>query len=211
MFNLNKGYVGHSRSVNSENAILNYEVPLSLIKKSLIEDFLYENEEYQSLEDVPVSVWKYLAKRSVPTSWHHTSNRFNKTNHYSLFSIAEDLLENKEYWIERYQVHLKYKKEISIKELKNLKLTVVTAEIWGGTRKYPKLLGHEKILCIIKGSFAYPVSESEKSRYNINANKNSIGIKYNIDEYYDLIKTHKEFKSMKRQVNKLAKILSKQK
>jgi len=211
MFNLNSGYVGYSRSVNSENAIANYEVPLSLIKRTLIQNFINKNQEYKSLEDVSVAVWKYVAKKDNPTSWHHTSNHYNKTNHYSLFSIAEDLLENKEYWIECYQEHLKEQKEEKQKELRNLKLTIVTAEIWGGTRKYPKLLGHEKVLCIIKGSFAYPVSESENSRYSLYANKNEIGKEYEIDEYYELVKEHKEFKSMKRQVNKLAKILSKQK
>lgn len=208
MFNLNSGYVGYSRSVNSENAIANYEVPLSLIKRSLVQNFINNNEEYRSLEDISIAVWKYVAKKNNPTSWHHTSNRFNKTNHYSLYSIAEDLLEDKEYWIESYQEHLKDIKEEKQNELKNLKLTVVTAEIWAGTRKYPKLLGHEKVLCIIKGSFAYPVSESENSRYSLYANKNEISKEYEIDEYYELVKEHREFKSMKRQVNKLAKILS---
>ena len=52
MFNKNSGYVGYSRSVRSQNAIEDYEVPLSFINKSLVENFLSEYDElYMYIEN----------------------------------------------------------------------------------------------------------------------------------------------------------------
>lgn len=42
---MNSGYIGYSRSVRSQKAIEDYELPLSLINKSIIESFLNEYEE----------------------------------------------------------------------------------------------------------------------------------------------------------------------
>ena len=41
----NKGYIGYSRSVRSEMAIENYEVPKSLINRDLIDNFFSDLEE----------------------------------------------------------------------------------------------------------------------------------------------------------------------
>ena len=101
MFNMNSGYVGASRSIRSQEAIDSYEVPMSMIKKALIEDFLDEQDDFTSedinfLSKVSVAKWKYVAsERMSASSWHHTSSYFNETYHYSLYSISDKLLEIK--------------------------------------------------------------------------------------------------------------------
>lgn len=207
MFNSNSGYVGYSRSVRSQNAIEDYEVPLSFINKSLIEEFLSVYDEFKPLETVPVSLWKFVAKSTSPSSWHHTSNRYNKTNHYSLVEIAEKLIEDLDYWKELYKKELEEKRHEKTKGLENLRLAVITAEIWGGTRKHPKMIGTEEVLCIIKGAYGYPVTESENSRYKLDASKNTVGLEYKIEDYNELVKKYKQFKSKKRAINKLVKKL----
>lgn len=207
MFNKNSGYVGYSRSVRSQKAIEDYEVPLSFINKNLVEDFLSEYDEFKSLEKVPVSLWKFVAKSTSPSSWHHTSNRYNKTNHYSLVELAEIIEDDIDYWKGEYKKELEERRLEKTKRLENLRLAVITAEIWGGTRKHPKMIGTEEVLCIIKGAYGYPVTESENSRYKLDANKNSVGKHYKIEEYNELVKIHKNFKSKKREINKLIKKL----
>ena len=103
MFNSNKGYVGKSRSVRSQEAIADYEVPMSMISKRLIESFLNENnenfseEDFRYLEKTSVAKWKFVAKQKVcAASWHHTSKFFNATDHYALGDIATFILDNKQ-------------------------------------------------------------------------------------------------------------------
>lgn len=42
---VNKGYVGFERSVRSQQAIESYEMPLSMIKRGVIDEFLIDHEE----------------------------------------------------------------------------------------------------------------------------------------------------------------------
>jgi len=99
MFYRNSGYIGYSRSVRSQRAVNDYEVPMSMISRSFIDEFLdtYEDdftpEELNQLRKTSVTKWKYAAKERVSSSsWHHTSKFFNKTDHYSLSGIAEVIL-----------------------------------------------------------------------------------------------------------------------
>ena len=59
MQDVNRGYVGYSRSRRSQHAIDNYEVPLSHITRDLILKFTSEYPEYGSLSTMPAGVWKY--------------------------------------------------------------------------------------------------------------------------------------------------------
>lgn len=113
MFDLNSGYVGARRSVRSQEAVASYEIPISMINKKIIEDFLTDNEsefsdeELQFLKKLSVAKWKYIMKTSAASSWHHTSSFFNKTNHYNLIEISKTILESKEIINDDYKEFLK--------------------------------------------------------------------------------------------------------
>lgn len=207
----NKGYVGYSRSERSQNAIDNYELPLSLIKKSVIQDFIDDYNEYKELKHIPVAMWKYVAKTIGSSSWHHTSNRYNKTDHYSLNLIADELKDDYNKWETQYlkskQIEKENKQKLNTQS--ELRLTVVTSQIWGGTRKHPKIIGHEEFLAIVKGNTAYPITQSENIKYKLNANKNDYKKLYNIDDYKALVKEYPVFKANKRKINRMVKELTK--
>lgn len=94
-----KGYVGSSRSVRSQSSVDNFEVPVSMICKSLVKDFIsyncYDADTSSLLLSVPVSLWKFVAERKVTaSSWHHTGVFFRETLHYELSDIADYILNN---------------------------------------------------------------------------------------------------------------------
>lgn len=131
----NKGYIGYSRSVRSEMAIENYEVPKSLINRDLIDNFFsdleedkyyYNEEQLSNLKKFKLCHWKFIADKYIQaSSWHHTGSYYNKTNHYSLFDIADKLLELKDN-IEELYAESKIKKE----EIK-YSFGVIKVNIWG--------------------------------------------------------------------------------
>ncbi|AXH78212.1 MAG: hypothetical protein [Caudoviricetes sp.] len=101
------GYIGYSRSVNSQIAIEDYEVPLSHINKRFLEQFLenavFENdsgeyfrlttEQIDELKKYPVKIWKTKAKQIGYSSYHHASKHYNVVYHYDMKSVALELLE----------------------------------------------------------------------------------------------------------------------
>ena len=102
-----KGYIENKRSLRSQQAIENYEVPLSMFTKKLINECLdnyksdkeyfeeygfLTDEEIESLKKVTLNRWKEVAKAVGATNWHHTSLYFNKTNHYDILKLAFDVL-----------------------------------------------------------------------------------------------------------------------
>lgn len=207
---MNKGYIGYKRSVRSQEAIESFEMPLSMIKKDVIQEFIRQNDEYQSLNNVPVSLWKYVAKTIGSDSWHHTSSYYNKTNHYSLFSIADYLLEHDIDAIKAdYQADKKAKQTKIDQELSDIELAVATVQQWGGTRRHPQLLGTKKVLGIKKGDWLYTVSDSDQDKYNLYARKVESFDLFRLTDYHSkLIKKYPEFKSMKRQINRMVKYLT---
>src|SRR5690625_2121618 len=141
---MNSGYVGYSRSVRSQRAIEDFEMPLSLIKKAVIMDFLEEYEEDFSESDLKLlnklSVAKctYVAKdHTARASWHHTSIYFNETDHYDLLDVANKALEIKNEIDQLYAA--------SIKRDVDVQFGVMEVQIWGGSRRRPKLEGHEVV------------------------------------------------------------------
>lgn len=50
VYSKNSGYVGFSRSERSLNAIKSYEIPITLIKKDSVNEFLKDNP-YEYTED----------------------------------------------------------------------------------------------------------------------------------------------------------------
>lgn len=205
MFNLNSGYVGASRSVRSAQAIASYEVPLSMINKSLIKAFLNESkddfskDELDYLAQVSIPKWKYVAKERISaTSWHHVGAFFCKTNHYDLNYVANKLLEIKDTLDEEYQDSQK-KEEISIK------FGVIKVQVWGGSIKRPKLEGYDEVAGIVVGDWLFyknnHLVNGSINKYKITANKVEWFKGY--DSYSDLTKNHKEYKSTKKVFNKL--------
>lgn len=144
----NNGYIGSSRSVRSQEAIANYEVPMTMINKNLIKEFLYNNkilfsvDELEFLEKVSVAKWKYVSK----------------------------------------------------------------VQVWGGSRKHPKMLGYEEVAGIVIGEWFYYLfsNGNDVGRYKINGNKVEWINKYN--SYLELVNEHKNYKNKKRMFNKLIKI-----
>ena len=104
MFNVNSGYIGHSRSVRSSEALDQFEIPLSHFNRKHINDFLIEledddvsfdlsDENRKFLERLSVSNWKYIAKHyDLATSWHHTGKYFQETDHYSLYYLVDFII-----------------------------------------------------------------------------------------------------------------------
>lgn len=205
---MNKGYVGASRSVRSQEAVESYEVPISMINKALISEFLFDHEnDFSSeslnfLKGISVAKWKYVAsERMSATSWHHTSSYFNKTHHYSLYDIAEKSLEIKDTLDSDYKAFRESKK----KDVPNIKYGIIKVQMWGGSRKRPKLMGYEEVAGIVIGEWLfYKYNHSINgsiNKYKTTANKVEWLKKY--DSYEDLTKSHKEYKSSKRVFNKL--------
>lgn len=199
------GYVGMKRSVNSQFAIEDYEIPLTHFNKELIQDFIDKNEEYEALRTRTVKFWKYVAERIGSTSWHHTGAYFNKTNHYSLSTVAEELLENEAKWEEKYKAYLESEKESSTTE--NIFLSVINVQIWGGTKKHPKIVGYERVMGVIKGDWLHAVSQAEQSKYKLSANKVEAQANFPLEGYNELVKKYPDFKAQKRAINKKAKEL----
>lgn len=211
MYNINNGYVGSSRSVRSMEAIENFEIPLSMFNRDIIDEFIDENEEFENLKNLTVALWKYAAQANGRSSWHHTGKYFQETNHYDLYSTAEYIeYEGIESLKERYNRYLKNQKDEKNEILKNISLGVVEAQVWGGTRKHPRLLRTEKVMGVVKGDWLYAVSDSEQSKYKVYANKIEKYENFEIDEYYTkLIKEYPQFKAMKRAINKKIKAVTK--
>jgi len=159
MKNINAGYVGAQRSVRSQQAIEDFKVPLSLIKRPLIEKFLnshasdYSKEDLGFLKTVSVAKWKYLIKERGMgyDSQHHTSCWFNMTIHYDLEEIAEALVEEQVTLDKEYKEYLSSKKKAS----KDFKYGVIKVAVWGGTRNRPRFKGYEEVAGIIVGHFLY--------------------------------------------------------
>lgn len=156
------GYSGWAISNNAVEAYYNGEKPLSKWKKSdiieAIENAVKEEEltlncSIEKLNKMPLKILKSLCLSY--SSWHHTSNHYNKTDFYSLdveniAELTDEIIDNK------------------IANNKSGKKTELTEERWkcaflewGGTRKHPKAT--EVIEeGIVKGDWFYRKDGSKK-------------------------------------------------
>ena len=214
MYDVNSGYIGYSRSVRSQEALDQFEIPLSHFNRKLINDFLINledddvsfelsNENRSFLESFSVSNWKYIAKHyDLATSWHHTGKYFQETEHYSLYNLVEFTIENKD----KILTDIKNCKSNTV----NISFGYIEVQVWGGSRKRPKFEGYETRTGIVKGSWLYYLSrhtpKGSLHKYKIDANKVVVFIEYN--SYEELVKKHKEFKNTKRVFNKIIKSLT---
>lgn len=204
----NSGYIGASRSVRSQEAIESYEVPISMINKLLVTEFLKEiiklypetftMEDVEYLKKVSVAKWKYIAQKTDASSWHHTGKYYTQTDHYSLCSIAEDIIEIKDTLDHDYKQYQESQK----KEAKKFKYGVIKVQVWGGSRNYPKLEGYEEVAGIIIGDWLYYKNKDGlTNKFKTTANKVEWVKEY--DSYTSLTKKHQEYKNTKKVFNKL--------
>ena len=190
------GYINYSRSERSQDAIDNYEMPLSMFNKYIIEEFLedigvdiYSKEEIEMLGKVSLAKWKYIADRIGPSSWHHTGKMYKKTDHYSLESVADEIVSEGIEEIDRlYKIHLEFKKEAKLKKDKERDKIIVgyvIKQVWGGTRNRPRYLGTERIEGVIIGDWLHYYEYGHKK---CNLYSNSIE-KYEVfGEYKNVIR-----------------------
>jgi hypothetical protein len=132
------GYKGFSMSNNAVEAYHNGEKPFSkwtktnileTIKKSIYDEDLVLQCDFSLLQKVPVTELKNICLYC--SSWHHTSEYYNRTNFYALDSQVISTLtnENLETIIERS----KMKKENPSEE----KWRCSFLE-WSGSKRHPK-------------------------------------------------------------------------
>lgn len=161
--NIMAGYFGYSMSNNAVEAYENGSKPFSKWTKAdileLIEDENLElNCSIDKLKKVPVKILKEICLKY--SSWHHTSNHYNKTDFYSIdYDSIENLTDEKlDGLIEEYR-----------KEKANAKAPVeekweCTFLEWSGTRKHPTAKAITEI-GIVKGNWFYRSNGTKKSIY----------------------------------------------
>lgn len=199
---MNRGYIGSSRSVRSQKAIKNFEVPLTHINRNLIEFFLekhkdnYTEEDFVFLKKTTVTRWKYIGSEIVcPASWHHTSSYFNETDHYKLADIASELIKRKETIEIEYKEFLRNRREKKEKEKNNFTYGVIRVQIWEETKKRRSrfnLIGYRNIFGIIIGDWLYYKKGPKLSKCKINARKVEWVKKY--ENYSDLKRKFPKYK-----------------
>lgn len=150
MFNANSGYHGYAMSNRALEAYSDGEKPLSKWTKTEIISAISELDPIKAelLKKVKLSILKERAL--AYSSWHHTSERFNKTKFYS---VNEDYIDS---LTEEDIAELTLTKNEEQKEAKTYKGDIYFLE-WYGTRKHPQAA--EKCLKNVnieeRGSFFY--------------------------------------------------------
>lgn len=133
------GYCGYSMSNNAVQAYADGERPFSRWTKKeileIIEDMMKTKEltllcSMEKLRKTPAEVLKNACLSY--SSWHHTSNHYNRTDFYSvspekIARLTDELLEEK----------IKESKAEKEEKEKEEKWRCVFLE-WGGTRRHPK-------------------------------------------------------------------------
>lgn len=154
------GYNGFSMSNNAVAAYEDGEKPLSKWTKADIFDTIEEQEvelkcSIEKLKKLPVKVLKEICL--TYSSWHHTSNHYNKTDFYSLdVDRIENLTDDK---IEELLLYYKTDKKAESKPSEEMWECAFLE--WSGSRKHP--VATEVIEeGIIKGNWFYRKDGSKK-------------------------------------------------
>ena len=154
------GYSGWSMSNNAVDAYSNGEKPLSKWSKADVFEAIEEQEielkcSIEKLMQLPVKVLKEVCL--TYSSWHHTSNHYNKTDFYSLDTERiENLTDEK---IDELLSDYKKNKKTETKPSEE-KWECSFLE-WSGSRKHPKAT--EVIEeGIVKGNWFYRSNGSKK-------------------------------------------------
>lgn len=153
------GYNGWSMSNNAGQAYEDGEKPLSKWTKAEILDTIKKQEielrcSVENLRRIPVKVLKEVCLKY--SSWHHTSNHYNRTNFYSLdVDAIENLTDEKiEELIADYNVGKKKDKPLE----EQWKCAFLE---WSGSRKHPKSTEVIEV-GTVKGEYFYRADGSRK-------------------------------------------------
>lgn len=154
------GYNGWSMSNNAVEAYSNGEKPLSKWTKADIFDTINDTEvelkcSIEKLKKLPIKVLKEVCL--TYSSWHHTSNHYNKTDFYSLdVERIENLTDDKiEELFSDYKAGKKTKSNPSEDKWECAFLE------WSGSRKHP--VATEVIEeGVVKGNWFYRKDGSKK-------------------------------------------------
>lgn len=131
------GYNGWSMSNNAVMAYKDGEKPLSKWTKKDILDAIEKQAvnlqcSIENLRKLPVKVLREVCL--AYSSWHHTSNYYNKTDFYSLDIEEIEALTNEK--IDSLMIRYREDKELENRSLEE-KWKCAFLE-WSGSRKYPK-------------------------------------------------------------------------
>ena len=153
------GYRGFSMSNNAVDAYISGEKPFSKWTKS---------EILKEIESLDVKTFDLFKKMKVKTlkdnflyksSWHHSSKFYNEVDFYSVDTDKIESISEKEL-NELLNISVKKEKEKEI-------IGEITVQVWGGTRKHPKIIGYDTKKGVVKGDFLY----FDGGRYKITAHK----------------------------------------
>ena len=156
------GYNGFSMSNNAVEAYYNGEKPLSkwtkadiieAIENAIREEELTLNCSAEKLKKTPVKLLKNLCLSY--SSWHHTSNHYNKTDFYSLDINSVEKLTD-----ERIDNEIEESKTEKKTEPSEEKWKCAFLE-WGGTRKHPKATEVIEV-GVIKGDWFFRADGTKK-------------------------------------------------
>lgn len=138
------GYMGFSMSNNAFDAYMNGEKPMSRWKKQDILDELEGNVPENVLEVAKKMKADDLRNAClVRTSWHHTSEYYNRTDFYSVRDFDE---------ITVGLLH-RYVSEAGKKTIGAPVYRKIAYLIWGGTKRYPTKTRYVEV-CQIVGRWA---------------------------------------------------------
>lgn len=157
--NVMSGYNGYSMSNNAVQAYEDGEMPLSKWNKSTILEAIQNSDEItddkkQVLHSLSAGQLKTLLTYS---SWHHTSNHYNKTEFYRIdVDKINDMSISDLQHIQASQTEKK-EPEKSVRKVAYI--------VWGGSRNYPTKKRYEET-CEIVGNWAM----TSNGRKSITAN-----------------------------------------
>lgn len=212
MFNVNSGYIGQKRSIHSQKAMDQLEVPQNQITRTTInqaiEIITQNKQEQQFLAKIPISYWK-----SQPaTSWHHTGKYFQKTDHYNLIKIGQYFLNSDHNKLLAKINYIKAKKLVQKYQPSKLEYVIYAHNIWAGTRNHPYIkytengfgvkLEHEKRIYPVACNRVTNITKKDqfsKSFY-------TTGIKDRFTNYQELINKYPEYKNTKIKLNNTIKL-----
>ena len=170
------GYNNYSMSNNACDAYDSGKKPLSQwTKTDIINAIKNEIKEYEIDVNFDINILNKLSIKTLKSEfltvseWHHSSKYYNCVDFYS---VTVDTTYTSEYLINSNEYIKNEIKLDKIKKQNNVKKAIATWNIWGGTRKYPKVIDTKTVEGTVIGEW-FVFNGGKK-----NVNGNYINIKY---------------------------------
>lgn len=150
-FNSNRGYVGQSMSVRAVEAYESGELPISKVTKGAcvaclkrtLEAGKIDDKTFDKLKKVSLQAFKDVIELEYESSYHHTGKYFQVTYFYQIPSVWSDA---------DISYLLAFKKPVFVLDYSYCALT---KNVWGGTKKHPKVIGEDTIIGIECDGWCY--------------------------------------------------------